>query len=85
MLVKAALKAYFFNRASIELDEKYASTWARPAGHPNNDNKVFIHASASTEKRPDGFSFSSPKGWYDTGDYNKYIANSGISTYTLLA
>ena len=26
----------------------------------------------------------SPKGWYDAGDYNKYIVNSGISTYTLL-
>lgn len=28
---------------------------------------------------------SAPKGWYDDGDYNKYIVNSGISTYTLLA
>jgi endoglucanase len=26
----------------------------------------------------------SPGGWYDAGDYNKYIVNSGISTYTLL-
>jgi endoglucanase len=26
---------------------------------------------------------SSPRGWYDAGDYNKYIVNSAISTYTL--
>ncbi|HSY60847.1 MAG TPA: glycoside hydrolase family 9 protein, partial [Cytophaga sp.] len=34
---------------------------------------------------PTGFKISSPRGWYDAGDYNKYIVNSGISTYTLLA
>src|SRR5690625_8049925 len=28
---------------------------------------------------------SAPRGWYDAGDYNKYVVNSGISTYQLLA
>ena len=79
----AALKAYYFNRAGIALDAAHAGIYARAAGHP--DTQVLIHASAASPARPAGSSISSPKGWYDAGDYNKYIVNSGISTYTLLA
>lgn len=78
-----ALKAYYFNRASSELTEQYAGVWHRPLGHADTDVKV--HVSAATAARPEGTSISAPKGWYDAGDYNKYIVNSGISTYTLLA
>jgi endoglucanase len=46
---------------------------------------VYIHKSAATAARPEGTIVSAPKGWYDAGDYNLYIVNSGISTYTLLA
>lgn len=80
---KAALKFYYYQRASTELPEKYAGKYARPAGHP--DNEALIHASAATAKRPEGTIINSSKGWYDAGDYNKYIVNSGISTYTLMA
>ncbi|MFW5812687.1 MAG: glycoside hydrolase family 9 protein [Fibrobacterota bacterium] len=73
---KAALKAYYYQRASIELTEEYAGSYARPAGHP--DDNIIVHSSAGTG------TFSSPKGWYDAGDYGKYIVNSGISTYTLM-
>lgn len=79
----AAIKAYYFNRASTELLETHAGRFARPLGHP--DSRVEVHSSAATEARPEGTMISSPKGWYDAGDYNKYIVNSGISTYTLLA
>jgi endoglucanase len=79
----AALKAYYFNRAGIALDAAHAGIYARAAGHP--DTQVLIHASAASPARPAGSVISSPKGWYDAGDYNKYIVNSGISTYTLLA
>jgi endoglucanase len=77
------IKAFYYQRASIALDEKYAGKWHRQAGHP--DDKVLIHASAATEKRPKGTIISSPRGWYDAGDYNKYIVNSGITTATLLS
>ena len=79
----ASIKAFYFMRASIPLEEKYAGKWARPEGHP--DTVVFIHASAATDKRPAGMVISSPGGWYDAGDYNIYIVNSGISTSTLLS
>lgn len=80
---KATLKAFYFQRASIALPEKYAGKWQREAGHP--DDKVLIHASAATAQRPEGTLISSPKGWYDAGDYNKYIVNSGITMATLLS
>jgi endoglucanase len=79
----AALKFFYFNRAGIALDTAHAGVWARPAGHP--DDRVFVHASAAGPGRPEGTVISAPKGWYDAGDYNKYIVNSGITVYTLLA
>ena len=79
----AAIKAYYFNRSGTELLETHAGVYTRPAGHP--DAKVQIHPSAASATRPQGTVVSSPKGWYDAGDYNKYIVNSGIATYTLLA
>jgi len=79
----AGIKAFYFMRASTPLLEKYAGKWARAEGHP--DTSVLIHASAASDKRPEGEKISSPRGWYDAGDYNKYIVNSGISTSTLLS
>jgi len=79
----ASIKAYYFMRASIPLKEKYAGKWGRAEGHP--DTNVLIHPSAASDKRPAGTIISSPRGWYDAGDYNKYIVNSGISTSTLMS
>jgi endoglucanase len=79
----AAIRAFYLNRAGMALDAAHAGIYARAAGHP--DTQVLIHASAVSPSRPAGSVISSPKGWYDAGDYNKYIVNSGISTYTLLA
>lgn len=78
-----AIRAYTLNRAGIALTPAVAGAYARPAGHP--DTRVELHPSAASARRPAGTLISSPKGWYDAGDYNKYIVNSGISTYTLLA
>lgn len=78
-----AIRAYTLNRAGIALSPAVAGAYARAAGHP--DTQVLVHPSAASAKRLAGTVISSPKGWYDAGDYNKYIVNSGISTYTLLA
>lgn len=78
-----AIKAFYFNRASTALLEANAGVYKRAAGHA--DTTVKIHESAATSLRPPGTVISAPKGWYDAGDYNLYVVNSGISTYTLLA
>jgi endoglucanase len=82
-VAKAILKGFYFTRVSMPLEEKFAGKWHRAAGHP--DNAVLVHPSAATDKRPAGTIISSPGGWYDAGDYNKYIVNSGITTGTLLS
>jgi endoglucanase len=84
-VAKLALKAFYYNRASTALTSQYAGAWPRLAGHA--DTSVQIHPSAvfGTNTRAAGTRVSSSKGWYDAGDYNKYIVNSGISTYTLLS
>jgi endoglucanase len=82
-LTAAALRAFYFNRASTPLLPEHAGPWARAAGHP--DDHVLVHASAASADRPEGAVIAAPKGWYDAGDYNKYVVNSGITVYTLLA
>lgn len=79
----AALKGFYFNRAGTALLAQHAGAYARAAGHP--DTRVLVHRSAASAARPEGTVIASPKGWYDAGDYNKYMVNSGIATYTLLA
>ncbi len=79
----AALKGYYFQRMSASLNPRQAGAWARSLGHP--DDAVLVHASAASAERPEGTLISAPRGWYDAGDFNKYIVNSGITTYTLLA
>lgn len=81
-LATKSLEAFYLARASEPIDAKYAGIYARPMGHP--DDKVIIHASAASDKRSEGSLISSPSGWYDAGDYNKYIVNSGITVHTLL-
>ena len=81
-LVTAALKGYYYQRSAMALTPGYAGTWSRPAGHP--DTAVLIHPSAASAQRPAGTVISTPGGWYDAGDYNKYIVNSGITMGTLL-
>ncbi|WP_144409332.1 glycoside hydrolase family 9 protein [Pseudoxanthomonas suwonensis] len=82
-LADAALKAFYFNRSGSALDPAHAGAYAHTGGHP--DTEVEIHASAASPGRPAGTLISAPRGWYDAGDYNKYIVNSGITTWTLLA
>lgn len=79
----ASLKAFYYQRLSMPLEAAYAGKWARPSGRP--DDKVLVHPSAATDKRPAGTIIATPGGWLDAGDYNKYIVNSGITMGTLLS
>ena len=79
-VTKASLKFFYFQRSSTALEEEYAGKYARAMGTP--DTAVMYHP--STGKEDLTATFNGAKGWYDAGDYGKYVVNSGISTYTLL-
>jgi endoglucanase len=79
----ASLKGFYFQRMSMPLLPRFAGKWHRGTGHP--DTEVLVHPSAASAARPAGFKISMPGGWYDAGDYNKYVVNSGITTATLLS
>lgn len=82
-VAKASLKSFYFQRFSIPLREEFAGKWKRAAGPSHR--QIEVHPSAASEARPAGTIISSPRGWIDAGDYNKYIVNSGISTSTILS
>jgi endoglucanase len=82
-LTKALIKGFYFQRMSTSLAPEFAGKWNRAAGHP--DTKVIVHPAAASPDRPAGTIISCPRGWYDAGDYNKYIVNSGITMGTLLS
>ena len=82
-LADASLHFYYMMRTGTPIEERYAGKYARGLGHP--DTRVLIHPSAASAGRPAGCEISSPWGWYDAGDYNKYIVNSAFSIGIMLS
>ncbi len=77
------LKAFYLWRASTPIEAKYATfrgtNFARAMGHP--DTAVYWGIPSKSGGRGDYLEkkIASPKGWYDAGDYNKYVVNAGFS------
>ena len=81
-----ALRYFYLNRSGMDLEQKYAGAWARTAGHLS-DSKVTCYAGAdSTSKQWPAcdYTLNASGGWYDAGDYGKYVVNGGIAVWTLL-
>ena len=81
-----ALRYFYLNRSGMDLEQKYAENWARPAGHLSDDNVTCYAGTDSTGKTwpKCDYSLNASGGWYDAGDYGKYVVNGGISVWTLL-
>ena len=82
-LVKASLKWFYYQRASMPLEAKYAGKWMRAPGH-RDDHVIIYGTDKVTGGKGPGKTINSSRGWYDAGDYGKYIVNSGITVFTLL-
>jgi endoglucanase len=74
----ALAKTYYLQRASFELEEEYAGKYFRPAGHP--DTACVFHSSTGKS----GI-LKAPGGWYDAGDFGKYIVSAGITLGNMLS
>ncbi|MBK8800487.1 MAG: glycoside hydrolase family 9 protein [Fibrobacteres bacterium] len=81
-LLKGLIKGLWYNRASYAIPSGYGGQWSRAAGHPDTD--VRVHSSAVGPVRTTASRIRSPGGWYDAGDYGKYLPSAAISTWSLL-
>jgi endoglucanase len=72
-----ALKTYYYQRASLEIEEQYGGIFKRPLGQP--DTMIYFHESTGIK----GGHKSGARGWYDAGDFNKYMVNSGVTVGTM--
>jgi len=82
-VARASMKSFYLQRTGQPILSQFAGVYARPAAHP--DDKVIVHESAASSSRPAGTVISSPGGWYDAGDFNKYVVNSAFSIGIMLA
>ena len=73
----ANIKSFYYQRCGVELTPDFAGAWARPVAHL--DDHIKFHPSMQR----DGF-WNAYGGWYDAGDYGKYIVNGGVSVAALL-
>ncbi len=79
-LSRDALRYFYYTRSGIALEQPYVENdrWLRPAGHPT-DSQVSCAADAKCS-----YSLDVSGGWYDAGDYGKYVVNGGLSVWLLM-
>ncbi|WP_086933965.1 glycoside hydrolase family 9 protein [Agarilytica rhodophyticola] len=79
-----ALAYFYHNRSATPiLAELVGQTWARPAGHLDDDAVQTFFCTIDPAD-PACRTMNSIGGWYDAGDHGKYVVNGGISVWTLL-
>lgn len=76
--LNASIKSFYFQRASMAIEETYGGVYERASGHA--DDKCLYHPSSG---KTEG-TLNSLGGWYDAGDYGKYIVNAALSVGQML-
>lgn len=76
--LEASIKSFYFQRASMAIEEQYGGIYQRASGHP--DDQCLYHPSSGIKEG----TLNSPGGWYDAGDYGKYIVNAALTVGQML-
>lgn len=86
-LMKDAMAYFYHNRSGIEIESQYVGEdWARPAGHLTDSNVTCWKGKDADGNEWPGcdYSLDVAGGWYDAGDFGKYVVNGGIAVWTLM-
>ncbi len=76
--LEASIKSFYFQRASMAIEEQFGGIYKRSSGHL--DDKCIYHPSTGKEEGE----LYSPGGWYDAGDYGKYVVNAALTVGQML-
>ena len=76
-LLRDALRYYYFQRSGTPLEKRYAGIFARGEGHPQDRALPF-------QSDPNGPKRDVHGGWYDAGDYGKYVSMAAKPVSDLL-
>ena len=81
-----ALHYFYLNRSGITLVPEYAGQWSRPAGHLTDNSVTCFQGEDAAGQYWNGcdYHLDVSGGWYDAGDYGKYIVSGGITLWTLM-
>ncbi|MDX2163045.1 MAG: glycoside hydrolase family 9 protein [bacterium] len=81
-----ALRYFYLSRSGIALERTYAGVWARDAGHLSDADIGCYSGTDADGVTWDGCAYrlDADGGWYDAGDYGKYVVNGAFATWVLL-
>ncbi|MBR3630675.1 MAG: glycoside hydrolase family 9 protein [Oscillospiraceae bacterium] len=98
-MLRDSFNYYYLNRSGIAIQDDYIANAGknkskaaleRDAGHPKDmayvtDEWVFLYEERKNSEIAGRYSkqIDCTGGWYDAGDYGKYVVNGGVSMWTL--
>ncbi|MFC7292935.1 glycoside hydrolase family 9 protein [Hirschia litorea] len=85
-LAEDSLRFFYLMRSGTPISKEYAilPQYARPAGHPSSQLSCFIGRDRTKTKwKGCKYELNVVGGWYDAGDYGKYVVNGALSAWTL--
>lgn len=74
--LNSILKSYYYQRCGYDLLPIYAGKWDRAQGHSDDAFLTILDG--------DSKSYDVSGGWYDAGDFGKYVVNAGITCGTMM-
>ena len=70
-VLRAAVKTFYYQRSAMDITAEFGGNWTHPASHvgPNQDRAAQLWQNGAAAGSPRDVS----GGWYDAGDYNRYV------------